>query len=196
MELSSAVNTKTGLGPPGLRSGSDFRAQMVSLSPTAFLTVEQAMSHPYSSNRVRGCGPSSGLRLSGEASPRQLSADKLNIDSARLRGATYGLARSKKLAFIPLSRTNAEPPDVIPQGWVELIMQRLFYDKDPKSGTDRSVRAYIHTVSSGLADLDAVVLQPQTIVGQNILPDALEPTMGAQLRSEGRSRNDCDARRS
>ena len=91
----------------------------------------------------------------------------------------------KKLAFIPLSRTNAQPPDVIPTDWVEQIMQRVFFDKDPSSGTDRSVRAYIHTVSSGLADLDVVVQQPQTIAGQDIAPDALEATMGAQLRSEG-----------
>ena len=91
----------------------------------------------------------------------------------------------KKLAFIPLSRTNAKPADVIPPDWVDQIMQRVFYDKDPNSGTDRSVRAYIHTVSSGLADLDAVVLQPQTIAGQDIAPDALEATMGPQLRAEG-----------
>jgi len=91
----------------------------------------------------------------------------------------------KKLAFIPLSRTNAQPPDVIPPDWVEQITQRVFFDKDPSSGTDRSVRAYIHTVSSGLADLDVVVQQPQTIAGQDIAPDALEATMGAQLRAEG-----------
>ena len=98
----------------------------------------------------------------------------------------------KKLAFIPLSRTNANPPDVIPADWIELIMQRLFFDPAiepvtdlPVPGTDRSVRTYFHTVSSGVADLDAVVLLPQTIAGQDIPPDALEATMGAQLRSEG-----------
>jgi hypothetical protein len=71
-------------------------------------------------------------------------------------------------------------------------MQRLFFDPatDPRTGlpipgTDRSVRAYFHTVSSGLADLDVVVLPAQTIAEQNVLPDALEATMGAQLRSEG-----------
>jgi hypothetical protein len=91
----------------------------------------------------------------------------------------------KKLAFIPLSRTNAQPPDVIPTDWVEQITQRVFFNQDPGSGADRSVRAYIHTVSSGLADLDAFVLQPQTIEGQDIAPDVLEGTMGDQLRSEG-----------
>ena len=98
----------------------------------------------------------------------------------------------KKLAFIPLSRTNIQPPDVIPPDWSGQIMRRLFFDPaiDPTTGApiagiDRSVRAYFHTVSSGLADLDVVVLPAQTIAEENVLPDALEATMGAQLRSEG-----------
>ena len=91
----------------------------------------------------------------------------------------------KKLAFIPLSRTNSQPPDVIPTDWAEQIMRRVFFDKDPSSAIDRSLRAYIHTVSSGLADLDLVVQEPETIAGQDIAPDALEATMGAQLRAEG-----------
>ena len=98
----------------------------------------------------------------------------------------------KKLAFIPLSRTNAEPPDVIPPDWSGQIMQRLFFNPamnpvtgTPIPGTDRSVRAYFHAVSSGQADLDVVVLPPQIIAGQDIAPTALEATMGAQLRSEG-----------
>ena len=91
----------------------------------------------------------------------------------------------KKLAFIPLSRTNAQPPDVIPKNWAEQITQRVFFDKDPSTGTDRSLRAYIHTVSSGLADLDVSVQPPQTIAGQDIKPDALKATMGAQLRANG-----------
>jgi len=71
-------------------------------------------------------------------------------------------------------------------------MRRLFFDPatdpitdDPIPGTDRSVRAYFHTVSSGLADLDVIVLPAQTIAEENVPPDALEATMGAQLRSEG-----------
>jgi len=98
----------------------------------------------------------------------------------------------RKLAFIPLSRTNIQPPDVIPPDWRGQIMQRLFFDPpiNPITnrrilGVDRSVRTYFHTVSSGQADLDVVVLQPQTIAQQNVSPDALEATMGAQLRAEG-----------
>src|SRR5215510_11187034 len=92
----------------------------------------------------------------------------------------------RKLAFIPLSRTNIEPPDVIPPDWAGQIMQRLLFDPaiNPATGgrilgVDRSVRAYFHTVSSGLADLDVVVLPARTIAQKDVAPDALEATMGA-----------------
>lgn len=122
----------------------------------------------------------------------------------------------KKLAFIPLSRTNIQPPDIIPTDWTDQIMQRVFFDPatapitshpitaqpitgpitgpttgpttGPIAGTDRSLRAYFHTVSSGLADLDVVVWPPQTIPNDpvnGIAPDALEATLGNQLRSDG-----------
>jgi PASTA domain-containing protein len=97
----------------------------------------------------------------------------------------------KKLAFIPLSRTNIQPPDVIPSDWPGQIMQRVFFDPPTNStgtaipGTDRSVRAYFHTVSSGLADLDVVVLPPKTIGQKDVPPDALEATLGNELRSKG-----------
>ena len=95
----------------------------------------------------------------------------------------------KKLAFIPLSRTNI---DTVPPDWSDNIMRRLLFDPAidpitgaPIPGSDRSVRAYFRTVSSGLADLDVVVLPAQTIAEENVPPDALEATVGAQLRSEG-----------
>ena len=100
----------------------------------------------------------------------------------------------KTLAFIPLSRTDAQPSDIIPPDWIDQIWQRVFFDpaKDPKTGqpipgTDRSVRAYIHTVSSGLADLDVVVQLPQTIEGQDIQPWALQRFQDeeVQLRANG-----------
>ena len=95
----------------------------------------------------------------------------------------------KTLAFIPLTRSNI-PSDVPPPNWADQIMQRVYYDKDPRTGVDRSLRAYIHTVSSGLADLHVVVQPPQTIVGTgaggtNVAPDALEATQGNLLRAQG-----------
>ncbi|MBV8684055.1 MAG: PASTA domain-containing protein [Caulobacteraceae bacterium] len=90
----------------------------------------------------------------------------------------------KKLAFIPLSRTGITPPDQIPPDWPGQIMQRLFYDP-ATPGADLSVRTYFHTVSSGLADLDAVVLPAQTIAEEDVPPDALAASMEAQLVAEG-----------
>jgi hypothetical protein len=95
----------------------------------------------------------------------------------------------KTLAFIPLTRSNI-PSDVPPPDWADQIMQRVYYDKDPRTSVDRSLRAYIHTVSSGLADLHVVVQPPQTIVGMgaggtDVAPDALEATQGNQLRAQG-----------
>jgi hypothetical protein len=80
---------------------------------------------------------------------------------------------------------NAHPPDQIPNDWPTLIFQRLFCDPDPKTHVDRSLRAYIHTASSGLADFDAVIFPMQSNDGQDIPPTALEGQLGAQLRSQG-----------
>jgi hypothetical protein len=91
----------------------------------------------------------------------------------------------KKIALIPLYRPHAEPPDVIPPAWANLIMQRMFYDPEPPTGMDRSLRAYIQKASSGVADLDATVMPMQTLDEQNVPVDALEAQFGAQLRSQG-----------
>ena len=95
----------------------------------------------------------------------------------------------KTLAFIPLTRSNV-PSDVPPPNWADQIMQRVYYDIDPRTSVDRSLRAYIHTVSSGLADLHVVVQPPQSIVGTgaggtDVPPDALEATQGNALRAQG-----------
>ena len=47
----------------------------------------------------------------------------------------------KKLALVPVYRSNATPADQIPPNLVYLI-ERLFYDPDPKTGLDRSLRTY------------------------------------------------------
>ncbi len=91
----------------------------------------------------------------------------------------------KKLALVPLYRPNAHPPDQIPADWPGLIMRRVIFDPDPHTRADRSLRAYIHTASSGLADLDAVVLPMQMIDEQDVPPGALDGLLGAQLRNDG-----------
>jgi Ricin-type beta-trefoil lectin domain len=56
----------------------------------------------------------------------------------------------KRLTFIPLSRTDAQLPDILPPDWIDQIWQGVFLEpgKDletgrPKPGADRSGRAYI-----------------------------------------------------
>ena len=98
----------------------------------------------------------------------------------------------KKLAFIPLSRTNIQPPDIIPPDWNNQIMSTGVFrpahrpeNRQPDT-RHRSIRPRLFpSVSSGLADLDIVVLPAQTIAEKDVPPDALEATMGTQLRSEG-----------
>jgi hypothetical protein len=106
----------------------------------------------------------------------------------------HGLDRTKKLAFVPLYRSNAHPPDLIPQNWADQILQRVLFCQstptfpdcqgDP-TGPDRSLRTFINAASSGRADLDAVVLPMQTIDGQDVPANALEPLLGSQLRAQG-----------
>ena len=91
----------------------------------------------------------------------------------------------KKLAFVPLSRTNAIPPDQIPVDWENQILARALFDPDPKTGSDRSLRAYIHKTSSGRADLDAVVMPRETANQQDVPVSFLEGKLGSKLRAQG-----------
>src|SRR5438105_3060235 len=91
----------------------------------------------------------------------------------------------KKIAFIPLSRPHAIPPDQIPADWETQILRRILFDPASGSGADRSLRAYIHAASSGRADLDAVVMPRQSVDRQDVPVDFLEGQLGAQLRAQG-----------
>ena len=94
----------------------------------------------------------------------------------------------KKIAFVPLSRPSARPPDFIPPDWENDILRRVLYDPDPTTGKDKSLRAFIHTVSSGVADLDAIVTERHSVDLQDVPPSILDAEIGARLRAEG-----CDA---
>jgi hypothetical protein len=94
----------------------------------------------------------------------------------------------KKIAFVPLSRPRAIPPDAIPPDWENDILRRVLFDPDPATGRDRSLRAFIHAVSSGVADLDAIVTERHSIDLQEVPAAILEGEIGARLRAEG-----CDA---
>ena len=91
----------------------------------------------------------------------------------------------KKLALVPLSRPHAIPPDQIPPDWEDQILRRVLFDPDPNTGTDRSLRAFIHAASSGRADLDAVVMPRESVDRQDVPVDILEGKLGAGLRAAG-----------
>jgi hypothetical protein len=91
----------------------------------------------------------------------------------------------KKLALVPLSRTNANPPDQIPPNWEDQIMRRVVFDPATGSGADQSLRAYIHAASSGRADLDAVVTPRQTANQQVVPVNFLAGQLGGQLQAQG-----------
>ena len=102
----------------------------------------------------------------------------------------------KKIAFVPLSRPNAHPPDFIPPDWENDILRRVLYDPDPTTGKDKSLRAYIHTVSSGVADLDAIVTERHSVDLQDVPANILESEMGdAAACGRVRCGGDRDARR-
>lgn len=91
----------------------------------------------------------------------------------------------KKIAFVPVYRPNAVPSDMIPSHWEDDILRRALYDPDPSTGRDRSLRAYIRASSSGIADLDAVVVERHSVDQRDVPAAMLDPVIGARLRSEG-----------
>jgi hypothetical protein len=102
-----------------------------------------------------------------------------------MTNATPWIGR-KRVAFVPLFRTNAAPPDQIPPDWENAILRRVIYDPRAEAkGADRSLRAWLRAVSSGLADIDPVVLPMQTIDKQVVQANELEGALGESLRSQG-----------
>jgi hypothetical protein len=90
----------------------------------------------------------------------------------------------KKLILVPVYRPNALPPDVIPPDWPNLILRRMLFDLDHRR-EDVSLRTYIYTVSSGRADLSAVVQPMETVNQQDVPPNYFESTLGPLMRQQG-----------
>jgi hypothetical protein len=61
------------------------------------------------------------------------------------------------VAFVPVIR---RVDTTVPNDLVAQVERRVFYDPDPATGSDRSLRTYIRTVSNRRADLEGVVFQP------------------------------------
>jgi hypothetical protein len=99
---------------------------------------------------------------------------------------------TKRIAFVPLFRTNAAPPDQIPPDWENLIRTRVLFNPRPEAnGADRSLRAWLYHVSVRRADIEPLVLPMQTINKQDVLPWDLDSrpwqgtTLGSWLRNQG-----------
>src|SRR5829696_8756396 len=102
-----------------------------------------------------------------------------------MTSATPWLGR-KRVAFVPLYRTNAAPPDQIPPDWENAILRRVLYDpRREANGADRSLRGWLRAVSSGRADIDPLVLPMQTIDKQHVPANELEGALGGSLRNQG-----------
>jgi hypothetical protein len=99
---------------------------------------------------------------------------------------------TKRVAFVPLFRSNAIPPDQIPPDWENVIRTRVLFNPRPEAnGADRSLRAWLYAVSVRRADIDPLVLPMQTIDSQIVLPWDLDgrpwqgTTLGNWLRGQG-----------
>ena len=70
----------------------------------------------------------------------------------------------KRIAFIPVDRgrwnesPQGQPGFPVPADWREQIERRIYFDRDPITGLNVSLRDYIYTTSQGRADLEGVVL--------------------------------------
>lgn len=69
---------------------------------------------------------------------------------------------SRRMVIIPtvVNDPSFNPP---PTDFAEVVRRRIFYDPDPTSGADRSLRSYIFAVSYGRALLEADVTAPVTV---------------------------------
>jgi hypothetical protein len=103
---------------------------------------------------------------------------------------------TKRVAFIPVLRSRAHPPDVIPPDIADRIRTRVLNNPvsvavDESSPTphpkvvDRSLRAWLRAASSGRADIDPTVLPMQTSDTDNTLPAEFEDRLGGELRARG-----------
>src|SRR5213593_1930074 len=106
------------------------------------------------------------------------------MGEATMTFSTPWLGR-KRIAFVPLFRTNAAPPDQIPADWENVIFRRVVYDpRIEAKGADRSLRGWLRAASSGLADIDPIVLRMQTIDKQVVEANELDDKLRGQLRAQ------------
>lgn len=78
---------------------------------------------------------------------------------------------SKRIAFVPVYRSNAVPPDQMPPDWMNVISNRVLNNPRPEAnGADRSLRAWLRVVSSDVAGIDPVFINIQSVDNQDVEP--------------------------
>jgi outer membrane protein assembly factor BamB len=97
----------------------------------------------------------------------------------------------KRIAFIPVDRGqfNESPQGVpgfaVPADWQEQIESRIYFNRDPITGLNVSLRDYIYTTSQGRADLEGVVLDIVRVSPKDVPPSFLASRFEEQLRHDG-----------
>jgi hypothetical protein len=69
---------------------------------------------------------------------------------------------NRRILVIP-TRVLHPSYELPPSNWAELVGRRIYYDPDPETGIDRSLRAYISTISYGQARLEADISEPVVV---------------------------------
>lgn len=90
-----------------------------------------------------------------------------------------GSRRVAVIPAIPVSAGNVQVGNV-PADFQAQVSRRIFYDPDPVSNLDRSLRKYIFSASYGRAWLDADVLDAVTVTWEHPGTDP-DPSVGADV---------------
>lgn len=85
----------------------------------------------------------------------------------------------RRVAFIPV--TNSQVDTTIPSDFQEQVYQRAFIDPDPAGNADRSLKSYIHSVSSGRATLTGHVFPPVVAPDEDVVQPGLESLPSIRL---------------
>ena len=89
----------------------------------------------------------------------------------------------KRVAFIPVDQGGFNEV-AVPPNWRQGIENRIYYERDTKTGMDVSLRHYIYTTSYGRADLEGVVFDTVLMGVPGHPKDFVRPQYD-HLRNEG-----------
>lgn len=90
-----------------------------------------------------------------------------------------GSRRVAVIPAIPIGAGNVKVGNV-PADFQAQVSRRIFYDPDPTSNLDRSLRKYIFSISYGRAWLDADILEAVTVTWEHPGADP-DPSVGADV---------------